>query len=201
MDIQMPIMSGIEATQKIIEYEQQMDEKHIPIVALTANTIQGDKEKYLANGMDRYIQKPIDIEALMTILEEYFPINEIRDIIPLENNAKSNPSDMPKIILYKETPLTAKIYSAILNNLGYKVDMYSSETDFISNLDNNEYKFALFDVKPFRVTHSDDFLVNLIRNSGATPIAFVEDEYSSDYETLNSVGSVREIYQKLKRCG
>jgi len=55
--------------------------------------------------------------------------------------------------------------------------------------------------KPFKVTHSDDFLVNLIRNSGATPIAFVEDEYSSDYETLNSVGSVREIYQKLKRCG
>jgi len=201
MDIQMPIMSGIEATQKIIEYEQQMDEKHIPIVALTANTIQGDKEKYLASGMDRYIQKPIDIEALMTILEEYFPINEIRDIIPLENNVKSNQSDIPKIILYKETPLTAKIYSAILNNLGYKVDMYSSETDFISHLDNNEYKFALFDVKPFIVTYSDKFLVNLIRNSGATPIAFVEDEYNSDYETLNIVGSVKEIYQKLNRCG
>jgi DNA-binding response OmpR family regulator len=110
---------------------------------------------------------------------------------------------MSKIILYKETPLTAKIYSAILNNLGYKVDTYSSEDEFISHLDNNEYKFALFDAKPFRASKSDDFLINLIRDSGATPIAFVEDDYSSsDCETLNPVvGSVNEIYQKLKKCG
>ena len=79
--------------------------------------------------------------------------------------------------------------------------MYSSEAEFISNLNNNEYKFALFDIKPFRVAHSDDFLVKQIRNSGATPIAFVEDNYSSDCETLNSVGTVNEIYQKLKKCG
>jgi signal transduction histidine kinase/CheY-like chemotaxis protein len=201
MDIQMPIMSGVESTKKIIEYEKERDEKHVPIVALTANTIQGDKEKYIASGMDRYLQKPIDVEELMTILEEYFPINEIRDIIPLKNHAESNQREMSKIILYKETPLTAKIYSAILNNLGYKVDMYSSEADFISHLDNNEYKFALFDIKPFRVANSDDFLLNLIRDSGATPIAFVEDDYSSDCETLNSVGTVNEIYQKLKKCG
>ncbi len=201
MDIQMPIMSGIESTQNIIEYEKERDEKHVPIVALTANTIQGDKEKYLASGMDRYLQKPIDVEELMTILEEYFPINEIRDVIPLKNNIQSTQQEIFKIILYKETLLTAKIYSAILNNLGYKVDMYSSEAEFISNLNNNEYKFALFDIKPFRVAHSDDFLVKQIRNSGATPIAFVEDNYSSDCETLNSVGTVNEIYQKLKKCG
>jgi len=60
---------------------------------------EGDKEKYLSNRMDRYLLKPIDIEVLMTILEDCFPINEIRDIIPLENNAKSNQSNMPKIIL------------------------------------------------------------------------------------------------------
>jgi len=199
MDIQMPIMNGVDATQKIIEYEKENNKEHIPIVALTANTVQEDKERYLANGMDRYLQKPIDVEELTTILEEYFPINEIRDAIPLENNIYDE--ETSKIILYKETPLTAKIYSAILNNLGYKVDTYVSEDEFISHLDNNEYKFALFDAKPFRASNSDDFLVNLIRDSGATPIAFVEDDYSSTCETLNPVGSVNEIYRKLKKCG
>ncbi|HHD81061.1 MAG TPA: response regulator, partial [Campylobacterales bacterium] len=201
MDIQMPIMSGVESTQKIIEYEKEVGKKHVPIVALTANAIQGDKEKYIGSGMDKYLKKPINLKELISILEESFPINEIRDAIPLENHTQSTLSDISKIILYKETALTAKIYSAILNNLGYKVDMYSSEAEFISHLDNNEYKFALFDIKPFRVAHSDDFLVNLIRDSGATPIAFVEDNFSSDCETLNSVGSINEISQKLKECG
>jgi CheY-like chemotaxis protein len=200
MDIQMPIMSGVEATKKILEYERENGKKHIPIVALTANAIQGDKEKYLASGMDRYIQKPIDVDELTAILEEYFPLNDIRDTIPLQKNRSDE--EMSKIILFKETPLTAKIYSAILNNLGYKVDTYSSEDEFISHLDNNEYKFALFDAKPFKVTNSDDFLVNLIRDSGATPIAFVEEkcQSSGNYETLNTAGSINEIYQKLQKC-
>ncbi|NOZ90789.1 MAG: response regulator [Epsilonproteobacteria bacterium] len=200
MDIQMPIMSGVDSTKKIIEYEKENNKKHIPIVALTANTIQEEKKKYLSIGMDRYLSKPIDVEELTAILEEYFPLNDIRKTIPLQESHETK--EMSKIILYKETPLTAKIYSAILNNLGYKVDTYSSEDEFISHLDNNEYKFALFDAKPFRVTNSDDFLVNLIKDSGATPIAFVEDDYiGSDCETLNPVGSVNEIYQKLQKCG
>jgi len=199
MDIQMPIMSGVEATKKILEYERENNLKHIPIVALTANTIQSDKEKYLASGMDKYLQKPIDVEELTAILEEYFPLDNIRKTIPLKEN--STDKENSKIILYKETPLTAKIYSAILNNLGYKVDTYSSQEEFISHLDNNEYKFALFDAKPFKAKNSEEFLVSLIRDSGATPIAFVEDDYKGgNYETLNPVGSINEIYQKLKKC-
>jgi len=200
MDIQMPIMAGVEATQKILEYEKENNKKHVPIVALTANTIQADKERYLASGMDKYLQKPINVEELTAILEEYFPLDDVRKTIPINENEIKD-KEMSKIILYKETPLTAKIYSAILNNLGYKVDTYISKDEFISHLDNNQYKFALFDAKPFKTNNSDDFLVSLIRDSGATPIAFVEDDSKSgNYETLNPVGSINEIYQKLKKC-
>jgi len=53
MDIQMPIMSGVEATKKIIECEKVNNMEHTPIVALTANVIESDKELYLSAGMDR----------------------------------------------------------------------------------------------------------------------------------------------------
>jgi len=201
MDIQMPIMSGVEATEKILEYEKDTKNIHVPIIALTANVITGDREKYLSAGMDRYLKKPIDVEELTAILEEYFPINDIRDSIPLDNQNRLHNHEQSKIILYKETALTAKIYSAVLNNLGYKVDMYSSEDEFLEHLD-NDYKFALFDVKPFQRINSDVFVINLIKDSGATPIAFVDnDEDSSSCETLRQTGNINEISQKLEKCG
>ncbi|MBF0595151.1 MAG: PAS domain S-box protein [Candidatus Omnitrophica bacterium] len=63
MDDQMPEMSGVEA-MTIIRNEEKQTGLHIPIVAMTANAMAGDREKYLAQGMDGYISKPIDREAL-----------------------------------------------------------------------------------------------------------------------------------------
>jgi len=71
MDIQMPIMGGVEATAKIMSYERSYRKKHIPIIALTANALAEDKIKYTSIGMDGYLSKPIDIEALDEILLEY----------------------------------------------------------------------------------------------------------------------------------
>jgi len=67
MDINMPIMNGIDATKVIIN-ELKMD---IPIVALTANALEGDKEKFMSVGMVDYLSKPIDIEAFENLLIKY----------------------------------------------------------------------------------------------------------------------------------
>ena len=69
MDINMPVMDGISAT-KIIKDIENSNYK-IPIVALTANSIAGDKEKYLAQGMDDYLSKPIEFDKLVSILKKY----------------------------------------------------------------------------------------------------------------------------------
>src|SRR5207248_7609161 len=63
MDIQMPVMGGIEATELIRQAESGKNCR-IPIVALTANAMKGDQEKYLAAGMDGYVSKPIRSEML-----------------------------------------------------------------------------------------------------------------------------------------
>jgi len=71
MDIAMPIMNGLEATDKILTYEKKNHLIHVPIIAFSADTAQKDKEKYLAAGMDDLISKPIHADEIQNILQEY----------------------------------------------------------------------------------------------------------------------------------
>ena len=67
MDIQMPIMDGIEATRLI--RAEGAARGAVPIVAMTANAMQGAREEYLANGLDDYISKPIGAKAMLKVIE------------------------------------------------------------------------------------------------------------------------------------
>jgi len=71
MDIQMPVMGGVEATQHILAYEKEEGVKHIPIIALTANALSGDKEKYISEGMDDYATKPLNIQVIEKLVSKY----------------------------------------------------------------------------------------------------------------------------------
>lgn len=68
MDINMPIMDGLTALKHIREYELTTN-TYTPVVALTANTLKGDKEKFIQSGMDYYLSKPIQNDELIDILE------------------------------------------------------------------------------------------------------------------------------------
>ncbi len=70
MDIQMPELGGLEATRMIREAESGSG-RHIPIVAMTANAMQGDRERCLEAGMDGYISKPLAREELAAIVRGY----------------------------------------------------------------------------------------------------------------------------------
>ena len=70
MDINMPIMGGIESTLKILDFEKSNNIKHIPIIALTASTAEEEKKDFLGNGLDGYLAKPIKEAELVKILDK-----------------------------------------------------------------------------------------------------------------------------------
>ena len=78
LDIQMPDMDGIQVTERIRANEQATG-RHIPIIAVTANALLGDREKYLAAGMDGYISKPVDSNALIHEIDKVMPATDRAD--------------------------------------------------------------------------------------------------------------------------
>jgi len=73
MDCQMPDMDGLEATRLIRAREAQIGTKPMPIIAMTARTMEGDRERCLASGMDDYIPKPVKLTALSDCLARWLP--------------------------------------------------------------------------------------------------------------------------------
>ena len=71
MDENMPNMNGIEATKQIRKIELEKDIKPIPIIAVTANSLSGDRERFLAAGMDDYVSKPYTDEDIAKVLQKY----------------------------------------------------------------------------------------------------------------------------------
>ncbi len=71
MDENMPKMSGSMATQEIRKIESERGLEPIPIIALTANALKGDKERFISIGMDAYLSKPIDPQELLQTLQRF----------------------------------------------------------------------------------------------------------------------------------
>lgn len=71
MDIQMPVMDGVEAA-KIIKKTELGKKNKIPIIALTACTMSGDRERFLEAGMDDYISKPVSLEDFHRVFNKFF---------------------------------------------------------------------------------------------------------------------------------
>ncbi|BCN92427.1 hypothetical protein THMIRHAM_02120 [Thiomicrorhabdus immobilis] len=78
MDENMPNLNGIEATKQIRLWEKQNSENRLtPIVALTANAMTGDRERFVSAGMDEYLTKPVNLPKLIAIFRHFLPKKEI----------------------------------------------------------------------------------------------------------------------------
>ncbi len=136
MDAQMPIMDGIEATQEIIEFEEEEELPHTPIIAVTANVLKGDRERFLGAGMDDYISKPINMQELKRVLEKIskhkyqktYHINTENINNEIENVKKSETENIikvpeieneikkePKLIIASESQFLINYFKHILN--------------------------------------------------------------------------------------
>jgi PAS domain S-box-containing protein len=154
MDIQMPEMNGLEATRII--REKETGELHTPIIALSAYALKGDRERFLALGMDEYISKPIDMDQLFYVIESITAIQKkvdrsIPDSVYLSEkgeveflkkpNIQSNYKIIQKIndILrnLKTLELAAEKYNlTVIEEAAHEIKVQSDDIDFIEMKDN-----------------------------------------------------------------
>jgi len=171
MDISMPVMDGIEATHSILEYEKKYALEHTPIVALTANALPGDREAFLAEGLDEYISKPLKKEEIVRVLNIFLNYSGNEEVIQESNKdgyyaqndefkqetaaiSKESPDafmeDIKNIkhkdlLIFKNNVIEAKILKNMITKMGYDVEYILNFDEFLLKIDENQYKMVMFD--------------------------------------------------------
>ncbi len=113
MDCQMPVMNGYEAT-KSIRSDEIKTGRHIPIIAMTANAMEGDKEKCLSAGMDDYVTKPFDTEDLVAAVNRWLPS---KTDCQIEKSELCNASQNSETLVIDLEKLKAKFTEAQVTQL------------------------------------------------------------------------------------
>jgi len=215
MDIQMPVMNGIDATKEILHYEQVNHLKHVPIVALTANALAGDRERYIEAGMDNYIPKPINLADLRNLIEMY---HSKRRAVP-QREEKSTPADIAasveksqsafsqggprseKVILYVRSKMLAKIYERLLRKAGWDVTVVSDEGALVDALDQQGYEYVLMEQALLDPDDRDCLLIETMKEAGVKPFVLIsegEEQNISCAPTLHVERFAQEIRDKLR---
>ena len=88
MDVQMPVMDGLEATRQIRNPQSPVRDHAVAVIAMTARAMQGDQEKCLAAGMNDYVSKPVTPQTLARVLEKWLK--------PQAKSPKTAPSELPR---------------------------------------------------------------------------------------------------------
>lgn len=167
MDINMPEYDGIETTKRILEKEKKNGKTHVPIVALTAKALKGDREKYMAEGMDEYISKPVDFETLRNVVHHFI-------------GNKTGPAN----IHTSETAIHSKRIE-LASTLGLDaVQLDSLIQDFIN--DSDEYLNALCRAVSDRDMKGIEFSAHKIRGIAAT---FQFDKLSAETSSVEGAAA------------
>jgi PAS domain S-box-containing protein len=124
MDIQMPEMDGYEATAAIRQREKHSS-AHIPIIAMTAHAIKGDREKCLSAGMDDYIPKPIDPTELYAAIERQL---------------------LNRVLVADTDPISPRLVGRIFSNTGWQVTFVENINQCIWECNNSNFDLIIIDI-------------------------------------------------------
>ena len=138
MDVQMPVMDGIEATEIIRDKSSSVLNHDVPIIALTANAMKGDREKYIDAGMDDYISKPFDPKELVDTIEKYLGHSSIRKRKDSQPDQSGDDKNQAQDIIFDRDSVLRRIGGSeeLLNEI---TSMFTNEA--VTMIDNLNEKF------------------------------------------------------------
>lgn len=203
MDCQMPEMDGYDATRAIRAGEAGEENKQLPIVAMTANAMQGDREKCTNAGMDDYIAKPINLSVLQSALVKWILKEDIsQSSHSTQSHIESGSTDLP---LWDETDalrrlgnnsaLLSKIMASFISDgpklfaaLAKALDENNS-TD--AQLHAHSLKGSSGNVSALKLYHISKHLEDAARNDKLTE---VQERFDECEKTLNETLAVFKTY-------
>jgi len=218
MDIQMPFLDGTESTKEILEYEIRNNKKHIPIIALTANALKGDRERFLEDGLDEYTTKPLVRSEIISILNYYLPkhiasadeadidisneskksleVKELQEVTPKKTAQKAQYK--ADILLAKKSMFETKLYAKLLTSLGYTYHDIDKSSDLYKEINSNSYRLIMLDKEleelSLELLH-DDITKSMQKTGLSTKLVLIND--SSTQEIKEDKEYVDEIIKNV----
>ncbi len=127
MDVQMPGMDGFQATQRIRAWERSR-QSHVPIVAMTAHALPGDRQRCLAAGMDGYLAKPVHVRDVIELVEQYSHVS----VSPRPRVPASVSSPCPRVFTSASSPAAPAVFhpQVALSRLGGDRDLLGDVVEF-----------------------------------------------------------------------
>ena len=220
MDIAMPVMDGVTATKAILEYEEKNNLPHVPVIALTANALKGDREKFLNDGFDEYLPKPITQKDILELLHSYhIPLKEEQEKAFAEEEAEkqSETVEIPEpatavvpheeaaerdgILVYKKSKVETKIFEKVLSQLYNRVETASNTGEFLDAIVKNDYQVIMVDNEISDLDFAD--LFNRIEKRDNTTVllfrsfdSIVDDQTRQAFDEV-LINSADKVYLKL----
>ncbi|MEN9640353.1 MAG: hypothetical protein RLZZ262_2222, partial [Bacteroidota bacterium] len=153
MDVQMPEMSGFEATRAIRQQESLAKRQHRIIVAMTANAMIGDAERCIAEGMDDYIAKPVSLERLNNVLNKYHsPTASSSQTDDSSSNPTKNINMLPsaktqKVLLVEDNSINRLVATNMLKTFGCRVDIAENGKEAVEQCRQGKYAIVFMDIQ------------------------------------------------------
>ena len=207
MDIQMPIMDGIEATKIIKKYEDENGLTSSPVIALTANALKGDRERLLKEGLDEYISKPIEMAELLYILhkfighkssiklgnlekQETIPLEKKEEKKPVKSEEKKSEPLKQKILVAKQFPLSNKILSTLMSSINVDFDTIDNKAQLLDKINSRAYDIIFTDEE-----YLDSNIIEALENNGIDIVLTDEPKDISKFKKV-SIDTIKQLTSK-----